>query len=229
MTNHTYRHTDAPFSASFKMHTPNGLNILFSVRGETASEHLAALTGYIAQLDELGYTVNAPGSDVTPDMKTEAITGYVVGERSDGQPCVYLYADDRLEYKVATVWQEQFDTLPFTVDVSQTWPGAAPKRADAERRGVFVSAEFEIALAPTGKQTESGRDVYRFDHVIGAAPASGTGFDLQPTFAPGSTVNVRGKQETVTGTVVSLDGRTATVEIDGTEYTVNRWRISAAA
>lgn len=101
--------------------------------------------------------------------RTSLIDGYVRGESSKGDPLVYLYAPlrgDFPQYRVCTVYVEHFgDLRPFCQPgVGKVFEGeAAPTRAKAERTGLFNRCPiFEVVLAPTGQQTDTGNAIYRF-------------------------------------------------------------------
>lgn len=229
----TYRHTEAPFSATFKLYNPDGVQVMFTCRAETASEHVATLSGYMATLSEVGYAPQLPGLE--PGEKIEHITGYVVGEKSNGEPCVHLYGNERLEWRIATVWKEQFDLLPFPVDVSRTWPGSAPSRDIAANKGWLQSADFEIVMEPTGKQTDNGRDAYRFARV-NSKPVQTEPLWTQPEedntlLGFGDAVVVAGKNDEVSGlfigTTADSHGNTLyRVEVNKIEYKVSPDRVT---
>ncbi len=166
-----------PITAKFSLYSQHGIKVYFEADPLSLNADDIAAAGTLtdsalATLMNCGFTITADGNEPLPSgAKTEVVTGYVVGERSDGQPCVWLYGAEQLEFKVATVWQEDIAKLPISADLTTTWPGAAPTREIAERKQVLISADFEIILVPSGKKTEKGKDIMRFERVVGYAPA----------------------------------------------------------
>jgi len=100
----------------------------------------------------------------------QEIDGWVLGEKSDGEPCVYLYKSP-LKWKVATVWFEKLHFLPWwerEKGSAKLWPGGAPERDVAESKGYLnrVSNVFAV-LEKTGEKSQSGRDVTVFSRIQG--------------------------------------------------------------
>lgn len=154
------------YTAYFILFHASGVQVSFGVAANDPAEHRQRLDGYLADLMTDGYTVQAPGLE--PGEEIESIDAYVRGETSKGDPCLYLYsANHGLQWRIATVYVERFDDMPFAVSEAQTWPGdAAPARDSAAQKGYLVSVPpFEIVLEPTGKQTEAGRPILRFARV----------------------------------------------------------------
>ncbi len=137
------------FSAGFKMYAPEGVQVYFHIGKDEQTEHLAAVTAYMKALDGIGYTVNPVG--VNEGDKVQTIAGWVLGETSNEQPCVYLYASHPgLQFRVSTIYQERIEDLPFAVNINaDRWIGAAPTREMAEKQSRFNEvAEFDIVLIP---------------------------------------------------------------------------------
>ena len=159
---------DHKFHVSFTLYDEHGERHHFAVGSDDPAEHLELLRTYRKMLANAGYTATPGGLE--PGEEAATINAYVAGETSNGDPCVYLYADNpALQYRVSTVYVEKFDELPFPVDASRVWPGAAPTREMAEQKGYMRHVQpVRIVLAPTGKQTESGRPIMRFARVLGS-------------------------------------------------------------
>lgn len=163
--------SEYPFSAGFSMFTPAGLRINFAVAADTAEAHLAELRAYLGQLDASGFSVNIPG--VEDGEKLEAIDGWVLGETSKKETCVFLFsANHGLQWRVATVYVEKLGELPFSGKGAKLWPGdAAPSRETAEAKGYMMTVpEFRIVMTATGKMTEAGNPIYKFARVFDAEP-----------------------------------------------------------
>lgn len=177
--------TDHPFSAHFQMYSADGLRIGFTVRSnESPEHHLELLSSYLVRLDLSGYTVNLPGLEAGEE--TETIEGWVRGENSKGEDCIYLYAAG-LKWKIATVWVECMSELPFFIDDhDQRWPGTAPEREMAEKKGYFHKVTpFKIVMEPTGKISEkSGKPTMKFARVHGSVtkqePENGPEWEAAP-------------------------------------------------
>lgn len=155
------------YSAYFKLYGKEGLQVSFTVHGDDQDAHIADLSDYITRLtsDEEGFTITPEG--VKPGEKLQEVDGWVLGETSEGKPCIHLFKSP-LQWKVATVYEERMKDVPIKVD-SKTfvWPGAAPEREAAERRGVLAPCNFTIVLVPTGKTSDKGNPILKFDRTIG--------------------------------------------------------------
>lgn len=229
------------FGASFRLYGRDGLNVLFTVRADDAAAHIDLLETHLDLLEAIGYTVNLPGTE--PGEQVEEVSAWVLGKTSRGDACVYLYsANEALQWKVATVYVEKMDQLPFATS-GNPWLGSAPKRDMAQQEGVLhTTAPFKIVLKPTGEVTDSGRPMTKFDRVLDARPAAPaspqqpagngngkhTNFDdLAPALFPaGASVLVAGKHDEKPGRVVSVgNGDLRLVEVDGREITVSTSRL----
>lgn len=108
----------------------------------------------------------------TSARKVETVTGFVIGKRKDGQPCLWVYGPEQLQFKLCSLWKEQIPDAPFyelvvsaSEDQDKAWPTAqAPTRCEAVDMGYFVPVECDAVFITDGTMTESGRLVYRFDH-----------------------------------------------------------------
>jgi len=166
---------DYAYSASFDLYHPTGLRLRFSVAADEATDHRGRLGGYINSLMHDGYSATVPGLE--PGEEKETVDGWVLGETSKEEACVYLYSVNAgLQYRIATVYVERIPELPFKVHGAKSWPGAAPTRemATAKKFLQMVPA-FDIVMKPSGKMTDAGRPITRFDRIDGLpapAPAS---------------------------------------------------------
>jgi hypothetical protein len=108
--------------------------------------------------------------------KVEPAGGWLLGRRSDGQACVWFYPprDSALEFKLTTIWLEQFAELPFEVDATaETWPSSSPpSKREAYASGRMQACDLDLVFVATGELSEAGRPVYKFSHVSGSAPVA---------------------------------------------------------
>lgn len=130
----------------------------------TALERLSPLADYAQSL-----LIQATGE------KVHEVGSWVLSTTSQGEPCVYLYATHPgLQFRVCTVYIERFEDLPFDPQNSsaKTYDGeAAPTREGAAKKGYLNSVQpFKVSLMPTGKETDTGHPVYRFNRIIDGAP-----------------------------------------------------------
>ncbi len=102
--------------------------------------------------------------------KTYEIGGFV-RSRNNGGDLVYLYATHPgLQYRVATVYEERWNELPFDPSGAPVYDGEqAPSKDYAISKGFLIeTTPFRIAMLPTGKQTESGHPIYKLSRVLDA-------------------------------------------------------------
>lgn len=98
--------------------------------------------------------------------KKEDICGYVVGETSNGEVCVFLY-QDQFEYKRYTLYKEDAHLLPDKWPTKAEWQGAAPTLDMARKKGVLHEKRFMLPVTPVVdsegniKRNERGYIVYR--------------------------------------------------------------------
>jgi len=119
----------------------------------------------LARMDERVAKIEAVNTAAINKEKVEVEVGYVVGRRGDGQVCVWFYAD-RLKFKHLTIWQEQINSLPFTVDLSKSWPSSSPpNREEAESSDYWVPCKLETVWTADGL-TEAGKVKYKFDRIL---------------------------------------------------------------
>lgn len=125
--------------------------------------------------------------------KTYVVSGYVRSSNNGGN-LVWLYgAHPGLQYKVATVYSEDFpDILPYIPALGthgKIYDGeVAPSREGALKKGYMIEVPpFEVVLAPTGKRTEAGLMTYTFKSANSLAvgePGPQAVGEPQPSPAP---------------------------------------------
>lgn len=110
------------------------------------------------------------------DETTYEVGSYVLSRSSKGDPCAYLYATHPgLKHPVAKVYVEKFNLLPFDPNAAKkTFVGEqGPTRAFATSEGFMESCPvFTVVNTPTGKLTEAGLKVRKFDRVLSVDPAT---------------------------------------------------------
>lgn len=104
------------------------------------------------------------------DETTYEVGSFVLSRSSKGDPCVYLYATHPgLKHPVAKVYVEKFNVLPFDPNAAKkTFVGEqGPTRQFAMSEGFMQSCPvFTVVNTPTGKLTEAGLKVRKFDRVL---------------------------------------------------------------
>lgn len=160
------------FSAWFKLYGKDGLQVNFTVNGNDGAEHIAKFGDYLTTLlGEEGFSITPEG--IKPGEKLQEVDGWVLGETSEGKPCIHLFKTP-LQWKVATIYEERMKDVPITIDKKTfIWPGAAPEREVAERRGVLSPCNFTIVLIPTGKTSDKGNPIHKFDRTVGMSSSGG--------------------------------------------------------
>lgn len=161
------------YSAYLKLYGKDGLQVSFTVNGDDADVFTAELGDFITRMtnEEEGFTITPEG--IKPGEKLQEVDGWVLGETSEGQRCIHLFKSP-LQWKVATVYEERIKDIPITINGKHfQWPGAAPEREAAERRGALNPCSFTIVLVPTGKTSDRGNPILKFDRVVGFSPAGG--------------------------------------------------------
>ncbi len=156
-------------SAWVKLYHPSGAQVTIPL--PAPKELLDEIYASVSEAIQTGFSVDAPGLG---DGETRvAVTGWVRGETADGAPCVYLYGASHLQYRVATVWEEDIEKLPFGDEalVEKPIPGSAPKREFAIKHGVFHEYKGTIILVKVG-ETEEGSPRYRFVRWVGYEPGN---------------------------------------------------------
>jgi len=161
--------------AKLSMWTPDGVQVFFTVADPGAiTELVDAATALIAALSERGFTPQPAG--VEAGERIETVDAWVLGETSNGEPCVHLYrADFPNKFRIVTAWAEQIEMLPIDTSHADTWVGGAPERPLAERKGALQRADppFRVVLKNVGTADEPR---WRLARVLGAstpAPQNG--------------------------------------------------------
>lgn len=147
-----------------KMYHPSGALVTLPL--PTDRERLQAIFESVNAALDVGFRVSEPS--LNADEKREGVTGWVLGKTSKGEPCVYLYGDPHLQFRIVTVWPEDIEKLPFR-PAGDPWLGSAPKREDAIREGRFNKFEGAIVLRKDG-ETEDGNPRWRFVRWEGYEP-----------------------------------------------------------
>lgn len=164
-----------PYSAYFKLYDPklDNLQVAFNVTckpEDDVAEFLNKYKDLVEGLTALGMTTEPAGLD--EGEKIQEVDGWVLGETAaKGESCVHLY-NGRLEWKVATVYVEKIPLLPIDTSIAKPWDGAAPTREQAEKKKVLHPCHFKIVMADTGKTSDKGNKIFRFDRIYGVAKAT---------------------------------------------------------
>jgi hypothetical protein len=159
-----------PYSAYFKLYDPklDNLQVAFNVTakaGDSVAEFVNKYKDLVEILSALGLTTEPAGLE--EGEKIQEVDGWVLGETANnGQPCVHLYLS-RMEWKVATVYQEKIDQLPIEIGATKPWDGAAPTREQAEKKKVLHPCHFKIVMVDTGKTSDKGNKIFRYDRLYG--------------------------------------------------------------
>lgn len=134
-------------------------------------EDLMALSDMQGSLRRIAVALEGILDRMTPAeerAKTYVVSGYVRSSNNGGN-LVWLYgAHPGLQYKVATVYSEDFPAiLPYIPALGthgKVFDGeVAPSREGALKKGYMIEVPpFEVVLAPTGKRTEAGLMTYTF-------------------------------------------------------------------
>lgn len=141
------------------------------------------LGGIEAALLRIAGAVEAIQDRLTPEeerVKVYQVAGYVRSANNGGD-LVYLYAaHPGLNFKVATVYSENFPHLRPFLNPAQGKPydgDVAPTREGAGKKGYLQECiPFEIVLRPTAKRTDAGLMTYDFEaaRAMTAAPTVST-------------------------------------------------------
>ena len=167
-----------PYSAFFKLYDPklSNLQVAFNVTCKPEDDVAEFLNKYKDLLDgliALGMLTEPAGLE--EGERIQEVDGWVLGETANnGQPCVHLY-HGRLEWKVATVYQEKIDRLPIDVTGVKPWDGAAPTREQAEKKKVLRPCSFKVVMVDSGKTSDKGNRIWRFDRIYGTAKTTEDG------------------------------------------------------
>lgn len=177
--------TSFPFVAYFKLYDTrrDNLAVSFTVGQADATDLVNKTQALIDTLSGMGYAPNPAGLD--EGERIQEVDGWVLGETSTGQKCVWLYKSP-LEFKVATVYQEHLHKLPFSVEGAKVWELTAPTREAAEKKGVLNTCQIKAVMVDTGKKTDKGNTVYRFDRVLGYNPPEEVKADILKSMPEGS-------------------------------------------
>lgn len=160
------------FSAYLKLYGKDGLQVSFTVNAGSVDEQANLLGEFLTRMtDGEGFSITPEG--IKPGEKLQEVDAWVLGETSEGHRCIHLYKTP-LQWKVATIYEERIKDIPITLGKNTfQWPGAAPDRESAERRNALTPCNFTIVLVPTGKTSDKGNPILKFDRVVGFSPAGG--------------------------------------------------------
>lgn len=161
------------YSAYLKLYGKEGMQVNFTVNGSDLDQFTAELGDLVDMMlsDEQGFSITP--ESIKPGEKLQEVDSWLLGETSEGQSCIHLYKMP-LQWKVATIYEERMKDVPIDIKGKKAWPGTAPEREVAEKKGYLNSCNFTIVLTPTGKMTDSGKPVMKFDRTVGygaTAPA----------------------------------------------------------
>lgn len=181
----------ADTTAWVKLYHPCGALVTLPL--PLGAEELRAIYDSVSAALDVGFMVEQLGAD--PNERVEQISGWVLGETSEGEPCVHLYGDPRLKYRLVTVWIEDMGKLPMFLGKSRdeilkmakgmkAYPASAPEREIAERKGYFQHADFKVVLRNVAE--EGQKPHWRFDRVVGIEQPH-----EQPTEAKGNVTIVK--------------------------------------
>lgn len=184
-------------AGKFSLYHPAGIQVFFTVNGETDVARLLGNTNVAVALAlETGYALTLAG--VEPDERVEHIDGWVLGETSKDEPCIYLYRSTfPNKFKAGTVWAEEISALPiaYKSDAAR-WPGAAPEREMAIKKQWLQPCDFKVAFKNTGTEDDPK---WRFQRVLGVVqkPVAQNGAAKTPVTPPVSAIKTNGKPPVV--------------------------------
>ncbi len=155
------------------------LEISHTVRSDTPEEHVSDIKTLLELLMQSGEVPKIP--ELSSDEEVVDVTHYVVGITHSGKPAVYFYREG-LKFRIsgATVWEEDFDKLPFKDEVYAALANkkdlaysTVPPFDAAEKQGILkkLPQPLRIVLRDTGKTGTSPKgDEYKikkFSHILG--------------------------------------------------------------
>ena len=129
---------------------------------EQMANEMAELRTLVGEL-KAALGAGAPSDTTTGhNRKTEKITGFVKGLRSDGQLKVDLYGIERLEYKIVTMWEEQVDEIGVTfikpyLDKAKELSTGSLKRKEAEAKKFFYTLPNPIYAVVETREMDDGK------------------------------------------------------------------------
>ncbi len=116
-----------------------------------------------------GYGLQLKPDGVDDNEKLEEVNAWVLGENSKDEPCVFLYsAKEQLQYRIATVWVETIESLPFKVDLTANrWLGAAPERDMAQKKKALnVISPITVVMEKYPKK--DGGEGWKYSRIFNA-------------------------------------------------------------
>lgn len=178
--------SESKFSMNFHAYNGEALPVQVTVRGDTFDEFNANVRAFFGQYPQLGgldmLLREAPEGSLM--SKRYRIVGWLRGYTEDNRngserPCVYLYSDlPNVEYKVATVYEEDLGKLPASVDWRRARSVGQQAPMVDKARNQWNACDFKIVLVPRfnfeGKPVlgKNGKPSYKFSHVEGMEGAA---------------------------------------------------------
>lgn len=165
---------EAGFSFSKTIYQEDGSSSLVTIRlpeGSSVSDFYNLVTTTLGRFAEGGSTTQHPEAR-GKDEKVERLSGWVLGQRSGNQPCIWVYGPEHLEFKLDTVWREHFAATPFfdEIENARQWPTtSAPKRNEAVSSGFLNEIECEVVMGPHpgGKLKKDGKPLLVIKRWVG--------------------------------------------------------------
>jgi len=163
-------------SAFFKLFGGDNLQVAFNICEDDPDTHLNLMESYVEELLKRGYTVDPKGLE--PNEKIQEADSWVMGITSKGDKALKFFKSP-LKWQVATVYEEDFDQLPFKVPTDVTPNAGSVDREQAEKAGVLhtITPEIKLVLEPTGKMSDKGNPIMRFARMYGAVKVENNGAD----------------------------------------------------
>lgn len=144
---------EAGFSYSKTIYEADGSSSLVTIRKSVNSspiEFVAIVNETMAAFSSQGATSKHPEA-LGNGEQVEKITGWVLGQKSGGQPCIFIYGPEHLQFRIDTIWQEHFQSTPFadSIEHAKQWPTAsAPKRSEALAAGYLNECSYDAVMGP---------------------------------------------------------------------------------
>lgn len=144
---------EAGFSYNKTIYDADGSSAQLTIRmphGTDPKEFSDLIHETMAALSS-GNGVTTAHKDLNPGEKLENISGWVLGQKSGGQPVVWIYGPEHLQFRLDTIWHEHIGSTPFAdaVEHAKQWPTAsAPKRDEAISAGYFNECSCKAVMGP---------------------------------------------------------------------------------
>lgn len=162
---------EAPFSSNFVLYR-NGLRCQHTVRStESIEAHVATVDSALAAFQAAGHTITEVGLE--EGQESAHADAYVVGKTKEGTLVLWWYAE-RSKYPLrgGAVYAEHWSGLFFKPDTSKVYTGESrPSPEYAKANGFWIPQKAKIIIKRTGKQTEAGKDKWRFVSAVAEGAA----------------------------------------------------------